>query len=226
MLNKNSPIKELYDEIQRKIFYAVPGKWDELYLYASIIDRLGKIQTGEMYFYFMPKGLLKRKFINVYEIPNKYDIEEDEYLKLVQLLYDDIKALREEFRKKNSTVWSNMTISIKNNRFKIEYNYDKIIGSKNEYYNHHIYWRYKYLNIEPHSKKEKQAIDDYLKNVKHGTRKDEQYEAGIYLKRKRNIITYDTTEFKSTQRVEYLATKDQTKKIKNQILSDKVTNYK
>lgn len=223
MLNKNSPIKELYDEIQRKIFYAVPGKWDELYLYASIIDRLGKIQTGEMYFYFMPKGLLKRKFINVYEIPNKYDIEEEEYLKLVQLLYDDIKALREEFKKVQKAVWSNMTISIKNNRFKIEYNYDNIIGSKDEYYNHHIYWRHKYLNIEPHSKKEKQAIDEYLKNVKHGTRKDEQYEAGIYLKRKRNIITYDTTEFKSTQRVEYLATKDQTKKIKNQILSDKLT---
>ena len=81
----------------KKIFYIVPGKWDELYLYASIIDRLGKVQTGEMYFYFLPKGLLKRKFINVYEVPSKFDIEEDEYLKLVELLYDKIKELRDEF---------------------------------------------------------------------------------------------------------------------------------
>ena len=94
---------------------------------------------------------------------------------------------------------------------------------KHEYYNHHIYWRYKYLKIEPHSKKEKQAIDDYLKDLKHGNQKDEQYTAGIYVKRKKNIVTYDTTEFKPTQRVEYLATKEQTKKIKNQILSDKFT---
>lgn len=223
MLNNTNKIKELYEEIQKKIFYAIPGRWDELYLYASIIDRLGKIQTGEMYFYFMPKAILKRKFINVYEIPNKYDIEEEEYLKLVQLLYDDIKLLREEFAKTNQPIWSNITISIKNSRFKIEYNYDKIVGSKKEYYNHHIYWRYKYLNIEPHSKNEKQAIDEYLKDIRHGSRKDEQYTAGIYVKRKKNIVTYDTTEFKSTQRVEYLATKDQAKKIKNQILSDKFT---
>ena len=63
VLNNTKRIKEIYKEIQKKIFYSVPGKWDELYLYASIIDRLGKIQTGEMYFYFMPKGILKRKFI-------------------------------------------------------------------------------------------------------------------------------------------------------------------
>lgn len=221
MLNNTKKIKELYEEIQRMIFYAVPGKWDELYLYASIIERLGKVETGEMYFYFMPKGLLKRKFINVYEVPNKYDIEEEEYLKLVEWLYDKIKELRQEFINTNQHVWSNITISIKNNKFKIEYNYDKLLGSKDEYYNHHIYWRYKYLGIEPHSKKERQAIDEYLKNIKHSKFKDQEYDTGIYLKRKTNIVTYDTTDFKETQRVDYLASEKETKKIKNQILYNK-----
>ena len=86
MLRHTPKIKELYEDIQRKIFYLVPTKWEELYLYASIIDRLGNVQTGEMYFYFLPKGLLKRKFINVYEVPNKYNIEEDEYLDLIKIL--------------------------------------------------------------------------------------------------------------------------------------------
>ena len=221
MLNNTKKIKELYEEIQRMIFYAVPGKWDELYLYASIIERLGKVETGEMYFYFMPKGLLKRKFINVYEVPNKYDIEEEEYLKLVEWLYDKIKELRQEFINTKQHVWSNLTISIKNNKFKIEYNYDKLLGSKDEYYNHHIYWRYKYLGIEPHSKKERQAIDEYLKNIKHSKFKDQEYDTGIYLKRKTNIVTYDTTDFKETQRVDYLASEKETKKIKNQILYNK-----
>ena len=87
MLNNTKQIKDIYEEIQRKIFYVVPGKWDELYLYASIIDRLGNVQTGEMYFYFMPKGILRRKFVNVYEVPSKYDIEEDEYMQAVESLY-------------------------------------------------------------------------------------------------------------------------------------------
>ena len=134
MLNSSKRIKKIYEEIQQKIFYAVPGKWEELYLYASIIDRLGMVQTGEMYFNFLPKGLLKRKFINVYEVPSKYDIEEEEYMKLVKLLYEQIKLLREEFEKENQKVWSNITISIKNNRFKVEYNYDNLLGVQEEYY--------------------------------------------------------------------------------------------
>ena len=221
MLNNTKRVKELYEEIQRRIFYIVPGKWDELYLYASIIERLGKVQTGEMYFYFMPKGILKRKFINVYEVPSKYDIEEEEYLKLVELLYESIKDLRDEFAKTNQTIWSNMTISIKNSRFKIEFNYDKLMGNQDSYYDHHIYWRQKYLHIEPHNKKERQAIEEYLANRKPSRKKDEEYDTGIYLKRKTNIVTYDTTDFKESQKVEYIATEHEKKKVKNQILSNK-----
>ena len=223
MINNSKRIKEIYEQIQKKIFYAVPGKWDELYLYASIIDRLGNVQTGEMYFYFMPKGILKRNFINVYEVPSKYDIEEEEYMKVVELIYDEIKLLREEFIKSGQKVWSNLTISIKNSRLKIEYNYDNLLGDQDAYYNHHIYWRYKYLHIEPQGKKEKQAIQKYLTNRKRSDKKDEQYDTGLYEKRPTNIITYNTTEFKTTQRVEYLATRTDEPNIKNQIISDKFT---
>lgn len=221
MLNNTKKIKEIYEEIQKKIFYAVPGRWDELYFYASIIDRLGKVQTGEMYFYFMPKGILKRKFINVYEVPFKYDIEEEEYMKLVDLLYDELKLLRDEFAKTGQKIWSNITISIKNNRFKVEYNYDNLLGGQDEYYDHHIFWRNKYLHIEPHSRKEKNAIEQYIANRRPSRKKDEEYDSGIYQKRQTNIITYETTDFKETQKVEYLATKQEKSKIKNQILCNK-----
>ena len=182
MLNNSKKIKEIYEEIQRQIFRAVPEKWDELYLYASVIDRLGNVQTGEMYFYFMPKGILKRKYINVYEVPSKYDIEEDEYIQLVDGLYNEIKLLREECIRSGQKVWSNITISIKNSRFKIEYNYDNLTGGKDSYYDHHIYWRYKYLHIEPQGKKEKQAVENYLANRNQSNKKDESYDEGIYSK--------------------------------------------
>ena len=218
MINNTKKIKELYENIQRKLFNIVPGKWDELYLYASIIERLGKVQVGEMYFYFMPRGILKRKFINVYEVPNKYNIEEEEYLKLVELLYDEIKELREEFRKTNQKVWSNLTISIKNDRITYTFCYDNLLGGQDEYYDHHIYWRKKYLHIEPCGKKEEKAFNKYLSTRNLEVPKSDEYITGIYLKRQVNVVKYDTTDVDENQRVDYRVAKQEESKIKNQIL--------
>lgn len=222
MINNTKKIKEIYENIQRKLFYIVPGKWDELHLYSSIIEKLGKIQIGEMYFYFMPKGILKRKYINVYEVPNKYNIEEEEYLKLVELLYDEIKDLREEFKKTGQRVWSNLTISIKNDRITYEYCYDNLLGGQEEYYDHHIYWRKKYLNIEPCGKKENKALKRYLDNLSENTPKSEKYITGIYLKRHVNVVKYETTDIAPKERVDYIVEQEENKKIVNQILSQKI----
>lgn len=222
MINNTKKIKELYENIQRKLFNIVPGKWDELYLYASIIERLGKVQVGEMYFYFMPKGILKRKFINVYEVPNKYNIEEDEYLKLVELLYDEIKELREEFRKTKQKLWSNLTISIKNDRITYEFCYDNLLGGQDEYYDHHIYWRKKYLHIEPCGRKEEKALKKYVTTRNLEVPKSDEYITGIYLKRQVNVVKYDTTDVDENQRVDNLAKQEENKKIVNQILSQKM----
>ena len=46
MLKTTKKIKEIYEDIQKKIFYMIPEKWDELYLYASVIERFGSIETG------------------------------------------------------------------------------------------------------------------------------------------------------------------------------------
>ena len=99
MLKTTRKIREIYEDIQKKIFYMIPEKWDELYLYASVIERFGKVETGEMFFYYIPRGILRKNPINVYEIPTKFNLEEGEYLRLVELLYDKIKELRNEYKK-------------------------------------------------------------------------------------------------------------------------------
>ena len=38
MLNHTKKIKEIYEVIQKMIFYMIPEKWDKLYLYSSVID--------------------------------------------------------------------------------------------------------------------------------------------------------------------------------------------
>ena len=72
----------------------IPEKWDKIYLYASITNQINNLQTGELYFYYYPKGILKKNPVNVYEIPSKFSLDEEMYLQLVEDLYSSIKELR------------------------------------------------------------------------------------------------------------------------------------
>ena len=197
----------------------IPEKLDELYLYASVIERFGSIETGELFFYYIPKGILRKNPINVYEIPAKFNLEEAEYLRLVDLLYSKIKELREEFKKiEKGKTWSNLTISIKNMRFHIKYDYEDLQNCEYDSYQRHIIWRSKYLNqgIEKVNKEDKEILKKYYNGQKSLIR-TEEYEEQIYIKDVKNIVDFDTEDYESTQNVEYVASKN-TKKSKNQIL--------
>ena len=86
--------KMLFSELQKKLFYIIPEKWQSIYLYASIIDIENRKTTGEMFFYYIPKGIIKKKPINGYEIPSLFNIDEEEFSKLITDLYSVIKKLR------------------------------------------------------------------------------------------------------------------------------------
>lgn len=221
MLKNTKNIRKKYEEIQRKIFYMIPEKWDEVYLYASVIERLGSLLTGELFFYYIPRGILKRKPINVYEIPGKFNIEEEEYLKLVEILFKNIKELREEFKSSNQKVWSNLTIVIKKSKFRVEYNYDNLENSLYNNYEKHIIWRYKYLNqgIECCNKEERSILQRYLNGPKQ-INTDEVYEEGVYIKDIKNIVDYETAGYESIQNAEYVSSKNE-KSARNQILYKK-----
>lgn len=222
MLNHTKKIKELYEDIQRKIYYMIPEKWDKLYLYSSIIDMPDKSQAGELFFYYIPKGILRKNPVNVYEIPAKFNLEEAEYLKLVENLYSKIKELREEFKKTQlKEAWSNLTITIQSLKFRIEYCYDDLLHNEFDSYERHVIWRYKYLEIGPEqvSKEDKEILKRYMTGGK-TLRETETYDAGIYIQDIKNIVDYDTARYESTQNVEYVSTKNEKKNI-NQILLSK-----
>jgi len=220
MLNHTKKIKELYEDIQKKIFYIIPEKWEKLYLYSSVLDnpdREGK--TGELFCYYIPKGIFKKKPINVYEIPSRFNLDENEYLKLVEILYEKIKQLKDEFKKSETEeMWTNLTITIQNLKFKVEYDYSDLENSDFTSYERHVVWRYNYLGITPEqvSKEEREILKRYFLGAKTLSRK-EHYDAGIYIKDIQNIIGYSTQDYDSIQNVEYVATKNQ-KANKNQIL--------
>lgn len=228
MLNHTKKIKQIYENIQKELFYMIPEKWDKLYLYSSIIDMPDGKKTGELYFYYIPKGILKKKPVNVYEIPNKFNLDENEYLALVKYLYEGIKQVREEFRKSEITgeLWSNITITIQNLKFKVEYNYEDLLNSYFDNYERHIIWRYEYLGIgqEQVSKKDKEILERYFKGAKEPVKKD-VYESGIYIKDVGNQIGYNTEEIekpeepqepKKRRRNQILLSEEEVRKMKNQ----------
>lgn len=222
MLNHTKKIKEIYEDIQRKLFYMIPEKWDKLYLYSSILDepdREGK--TGELFFYYIPKGILKKKAVNVYEIPAKFNLDESQYLKLVQILYAKIKELRQEFRKsERRDIWTNITMSIQSLKFRVEYDYTDLNNSDFSSYERHVIWRYEVLGIgeEQVSKEDKEIIKRYLLGARTLARK-EHYDSGIYIRDIENMIAY-SNENVNTQDVEQVVETTE-KKRKNQLLLSK-----
>ena len=164
----NPKIKEIYTEIQKQLFYMIPEKWDKVYLYSSIITHPSHLETGEMFFYYVPKGVFKKNPINVYEIPNKFNINEEEYHKLVDKLYATIKKLRNVHIKLGQKKWYSVVISIADFKFNVEYNYEDLRYYRFDSYERHIIFRYKHLNLPYTSftRKEKKIIEEYIQYIK------------------------------------------------------------
>ena len=188
----SSEMQEIYKEIQTRLFKMIPEKWSKIYLYASVVEGINNLETGELYFYYAPKSILKKDFVNVYEVPNKFNINEESYFKRADELYKIIKRLRIATIRANETddVWSNITISIENFKFKVEYRYDDLNNSAYSSYDRHIIWRYNYLNtsINTYNKKERNIILDYIKE---NEKIVDTYIEGMYKTDAHNVIEYD-----------------------------------
>lgn len=188
--------KILYSEIQKKLFYIIPEKWESIYLYASVIDVPNQKPVGEMYFYYLPKGIIKKKFVNGYEIPNLFNIDEEQYSKLITDVYNLIKLLRERAIKAKRKVWSNIVITIKDFKFKVEFDYQNLNDSEFNSYERHVIWRYEYLSedIDVLSKKDKKIIQRYNEFLHfYDLPKKDIYIEGIYKKPVKNIIDFEKT---------------------------------
>lgn len=209
-------MKKIYSDIQEKLYYMIPEKWDAICLYASIFEGINNIETGEMFFYYFPKGLLRKEPINVYEIPNKFNIEEQEYLKLTDSLYDKIKKLKKEYERINKKKWTNITITIKNYQFEVEYGYEDLKNSEYNSYDRHIIWRYLYLNtgINTYNKNERKVINSYIQKYKYYPPRRDRYIEGIYKNKVHNTINYNR-EIKQSYDLKFISETPKENKIKN-----------
>lgn len=192
MLN-GARLRDIYSKIQTKLFYMIPEKWDRIYLYAAVIEDKNKLERGEMFFYYYPSGILKKNPVNVYEVPTRFNIEESSYMKLADELYETIKLLRDEFKKSKEVPWTNLTISVINLKFKIEYNYDDLQEISDE--ERHLIWQYKYLGLLPERlpRRQRKILEQYIQNEKINAPKVKKHTENMYQKHVHNIVEYDKT---------------------------------
>lgn len=190
---QNSEIRKIYSELQKQLFYLIPEKWDRIYLYASVEEKIEGLEIGELFFYYFPKGILRKNPVNVYEIPNKFNLNEDEYIKLVEKLYNEIKKIREIFKKYNQRLWSNLTIRIEGLRFEIEYNYERLSNSNYSNMDRHIIWKYNNLKLakETFTRSEQRIIRKYINETIYFNPDIEIYTESIYKNPVKKILDYN-----------------------------------
>lgn len=222
MLRTTKTMKERYEQIQNYIFALIPEKWEEIYLYASVYKQKENSQSGELFFYYLPKGILRKKYINVYEVPKRFNINEEQYLKIVEELFKCIKCLRQDFVDTDQDIWTNLTISIANLKFKIEFKYNDLPKTDAEVFERNVIWRYKYLKIGGESKEERRILENYFNGI--DDRKKELYETGLYVRTDNNNIEFGKDDIAARDFVMYekddLINKAST--IKSKIISNAV----
>ena len=191
-VNNKTTLKGIYSDIRDLLFKMIPEKWDSIYLYASVMDDESN-EKGEMFFYYYPKSVIKKNPINVYEVPVKFNINEAAYMKLTDELYNLIKKLKYECIKVDNTYWSNISISIENVEFLVEYNYDNLNDSEYSSEDRRNIWKCKYLNfpIEKLSKKDRKTVKRYEQEEEWGQHGVTIYSETFYQKHIHNDVTYN-----------------------------------
>lgn len=186
-------VKKIYASLQKQLFYLVPEKWDRIYLYASVVEQMLNLETGELFFYYYPKGILKKNPINVYEVPNRFNLNEEAYINLVEKLYHTIKELREVYKKQGARLWSNITIKLVGLKFQIDFHYEDLTYSKYSNIERHIIWKYENLDIplESFNRKERKLISNYLNEFVIDIGETETYTESIYKRPIKNTLEYN-----------------------------------
>lgn len=160
--------EELYIKLQNQLFEMIPESWKTILLHTSIEDIQGAKPKAQMYLYYIPKGILKRKPVNCYEIPSLFDIDEEDYSRLITNLYNTIKLLRDGYISKRKKAWTTIDVTCQIDKFIVKYGFENLAKSNYTPEERHIIWRYQNLDIDLDTlnRSERKVLNYYIKESK------------------------------------------------------------
>ena len=220
-MNTDENIVSIHKQIQKSILKMLPEKFKKICLYASVIEDNDEIKNGEMFFYYFPAGILKKNPINVYEIPEMFSIDDEQYSILESELYESIRKLKNYYKSKDGRKWTNLTITMSGTKYRVEFNYDNLVKSKFNGFDRHIIWRYKYLDlpIESFNKDEKMILKSYFDSQENKDSIYYTYEENVYEKQKITAMNRNNNYVKETEIKQKKQEEEAQKNVKNQLLN-------
>ena len=144
---------ELTRAIAQQVSNTIPDTWEKFYFHADINDDF----SGGVYFFFNTE---KDKKLNYsHDIPEIYNINEDEYDEKYDKLYELSVDLKQLFIDCEQEPWQAITIIVDEKRtLKMDYDYTEWLGSSFGHNEMIDYFEYKYLGKVPRDKEEEELF--------------------------------------------------------------------
>ena len=188
--------EEFYSQIQDHLFEMIPESWKTVFLHTSFIDIPKQIPKGEFFVYYIPKGILKRKPVNCYEIPSLFDIDEEDYSRVIMSLYNVIKLLRDSYKKFIKIKFTSIDIICSNKNFLVKYGFENLLNSEHSPEERHLIWRYENLQIDLDSlnRNDRKFLEDYIQESRVSLpKKQEIVETEIYERPAKATVDYESS---------------------------------
>ena len=188
--------EQFYMKIQDHLFEMIPESWKTVFLHTSFIDIPNQIPKGELFVYYIPKGFLKRKPVNCYEIPSLFDIDEEDYSRLIASLYNVIKLLRDSYRKFRKVKFTTIDVICSNKNFIVKYGFEDLLNSRYTSEERHLIWRYENLQIDLASldRNDRKVLEYYIEEARVSLpQKQEIVETEIYERPSQATVDYESS---------------------------------
>ncbi|MFJ5769804.1 immunity protein YezG family protein [Psychrobacillus sp. NPDC093180] len=113
-------MEKTYQQIANKLVNIIQEDWNQIYLYAEFREGYKKV-----FFYYYPEN--GGEPVYSLNIPDLFNVDEDEFDELENELYNCFSGLREEFKQQEQEQWTNLTFILENTgKMKINYGYEDI----------------------------------------------------------------------------------------------------
>ena len=146
---------ELIRAIAQQVSNTIPDTWEKFYFHADINDDF----SGGVYFFFNTE---KDKKLNYsHDIPDIYNIDEDEYDEKYDKLYDLSVDLKQLFIDYEQEPWQAITIIVdEKGSLKMDYDYADWLSSPYTPTPLMNYFEYKYLRKMPEDKEKEKLFKE------------------------------------------------------------------
>lgn len=146
-------MNDLYRIIAETIDQMIPVEWAEFYFN-------GEVENGEGGVFFFFKPINVDDYVYSLDIPNKYNINSNEYNQLENRLFKTTNDLKNIFLENGQEPWFSITMKLTSEgKLHIEYDYTKWGESNFGPSDRLEYWESKYLNNIPQNGSDRIKIE-------------------------------------------------------------------